>query len=539
MLRALRIFNIILIDSAEITFEEGLNVITGETGSGKSAIMQSLSLIAGAKVDAGVIRKGCDKGIVEALFEISNLEVLKQLLTDAGIDFSDAEELIVRREISENGKSRGFINNQLVQIAFLKKIGEHLVDIVNQHASRYLLSLDSHRQLVDMYGNLKTDVDSFASLWSEENRLKRDLSALVNGESQRLREIAICSHELEELHQGKIKEGEEDDLFLEYSRLSASEELVERSSGILKALKSEKASILQLLHSQRDNFEKLMLLDSTLKDAYTAYQNATAELQEIGYTLTSFQGKIEANPARVNLLNDRLKCISMLKRKYGNTIEEVIAYQTAAEQKLERLSNIDIEIEDLKEKVASIASSTDAESQALTLKRQETISRFQKAIVTELKELNMPKVEFEIDLTPQKRSATGNDGIEFFLLPNVGEHRVPLKDSASGGEISRVALAFHAVLAGKEKRAILLFDEIDANIGGATASVVGKKLKEIAAKQQVICITHFPQVAKQAKIHWQISKVEINGRTSTQMLLLNPKDRKLELTRMVGGVPLF
>lgn len=534
MLKVLRIFNIILIDEAEICFEDGLNAITGETGSGKSAIMQALGLIGGARSDATVIRKGCSKGTVEAIFEIDHLEELKDVLMDAGIDLDDSCDLIVRREILENGKSRGYINNQLVQITFLKRVGELLLDIVGQHASRHLLSLDSHRDLIDTYGNLKEGIFSFCSSWSKENSLRKEHNELVNGEAKRLREISRCTMELEELYEARLKEGEEEELFLEYSRHTNSEELAERSNAIIQALKGEKFSAIQLLNNQRDNFEKLISLDTSLAESLKAFRTTIVELQEVAYNLSSFCSKIEFNPERSAFLNARLSTINNLKRKYGSSIADIQNYQQETEQRLNKLENIDANISEMEMRIHSLEMANNKMALEITSKRKKVIAAFEKAIVLELRDLNMPSVEFKAEITGQKRSGKGDDLIEFFLLPNVGEHRVPLKDSASGGEISRVALAFHSVLAGKEKRALLVFDEIDANIGGATGAVVGKKLKEIAAKQQVICITHFPQVAKQAKVHWQISKIEKNGRTSTQIELLDVKTRKKELARMIG-----
>lgn len=534
MLKVLRIFNIILIDEAEISFEDGLNVITGETGSGKSAIMQALSLIGGARADATVIRKGCSKGTVEAIFEIDQLKELKDILTDAGIDLDDSCDLIVRREVLENGKSRGYINNQLVQVAFLKRMGEFLLDIVGQHASRHLLSLDNHRDLIDTYGNLKEQVLSFGTSWSQENILRKEHTELVNGEAKRLREISKCTMELEELSEAKLKEGEEEEIFLEYARLTNSEELAEKSNSIIQALTGEKFSVIKILNAQRDNFEKLASLDSSLSEPLKSFHTTIVELQEIAYSLSSFNNKIEFNPERSAFLNARLTTINNLKRKYGASIADIQSYQQEIKERLGKLENVDANIAEMEMRIKNLEEKNNQAAFEITSQRKKTIDAFEKAIVTELRDLNMPSVEFEAEMTKQKRSNKGDDVVEFFLLPNVGEHRVPLKDSASGGEISRVALAFHSVLAGKEKRALLVFDEIDANIGGATGSVVGKKLKEIAAKQQVICITHFPQVAKQAKVHWQISKIEKNGRTSTQIELLDAKTRKKELARMVG-----
>ncbi len=534
MLRELRIFNIVLIESVEIFFEAGLNVITGETGAGKSAILHALSLIMGSRADSNVIRKGKDKGAVEAFFEKVIEGPLQQLLDDAGISYEEDSGLIIRREISHNGKSRAFINQQLVQLSFLKSVGAYLLDIVSQHASRNLLSLEAHRQIVDLYGVLGDDVASFAASWELEILLQRKLKALIEGESQRLREIEGCLRELEELQEASLKEGEDEEIFAEYSLLMSSEELANKSGDLLRALDGEKISVMQLLNRHKSCFEGLVRLDPSLAPALEAFNGATVEIKEIVYTLSTYHSRIVCNPSRCHQLNERLSLIALLKRKYGSSISEIQEYQKKLSERIVELENGDTNIENFKLELINIAETNQKLALQLTVKRQSAAKAFGLEMVRQLVSLNMPKVEFQVEVSSQKRSAIGDDVVEFFLLPNIGERRIPIKDCASGGEISRILLALHVVLAGKQEIPTLIFDEIDEGVGGKTASLLGEKLREISKNHQVFCITHFPQVAKYATLHLQISKSEKNGRTSTEIQILDEVTRHHEISRMLG-----
>lgn len=536
MLKQLRIQNIILIEQAEINFERGLNVLSGETGSGKSAIMNALNLIGGERTDTGIIRHGLSKGAVEALFDISEIPAMTTLLNEAGIDHSTDEELIIRREISTEGKGRCFINNQPVQQALLRKAMISLMDISGQHANQRLLSIDKHREMVDLYGGLENDVLVFSKSWAEENAVELKLSDLINSEAQRLREVEVCLMELEELREANIKEGEDEELFAEYSLLANSDELANKVQEISGALTGDKQPVLPLLNRQKVNFEQLVRLDASLADSAKSFENALIELQEVAYTLQRYQGGIEHNPGRMELINERLTLINRLKRKYGSSVIDIRSYQKQTETKLSSLQSIDAQIDQLKEELKEREERNRLLSTALSKKRAKAAKELEQAVVVQLRALNMPKVAFHCQVASQKCNKWGEDRIEFFLSPNVGERQISIRECASGGELSRVMLALQTLLAGKECIPTLIFDEIDANIGGETASIVGEKLREIATKHQVLCITHFPQVAKQAHHHLQVSKQEKEERTLSTVKVLGKKERQQELQRMQGGL---
>lgn len=536
MLKELRLTNIVLVESASIEFAAGFNVLSGESGSGKSAIMNALNLIAGERSDASYIRRGADKGIVEAVFDIDQLPQLARLLEEGGIDHTTGDELLIRREISAAGKSRAFINNQLAQLALLKQVSDILFEVVGQHANQKLLSLDYHRHALDLFGDLQSAVKTFCECWQEENHTRETLELLINTEAQRVRDIEICRMEIEELIDANLKEGEEEELFGEYTQLSHADELLQKAGEINRTLSGEKNAVLTQLARQKATFEQLVKLVPTMAESCETFANALVELDEVAHTMRTFESRIEHNPIRADELNTRLELITKLKRKYGNSIVEIQDYLNRSQNKLRQLENTDDQISALQTKLKELAAKSNALAGKLTASRQLAATKLQAAIVKHLRALNMPKVEIFVEITPQKRSRHGDDKIEIYITPNVGEHRVSLRECASGGELSRTMLAMQAVLAGKEHIPTLVFDEIDANIGGETATVVGEKLRSIGSQHQVLCITHFPQVAKFAEHHIRISKKEIDGRTVTLVESLDDAAHKHELVRMLGGI---
>lgn len=533
MLKHLNIQNIILVEQASIPFNLGLNVLTGETGSGKSAIMHGLSLAIGERTDTSLIRRGCEKGIVEAVFETEHPAILA-LLNEGGIEYEVGQELIIRREIAQSGKGRIFINHQMAQLSFLRKLGLQLVQIVGQHANQSLLSLDYHREVIDLYSDTHSLLHRFQQSYDYEKKLRDELDLLILQESQRLREIDVCQRELEELEEAQIKAGEDEELFAEYTLLSNAEEVSTKISEIYQTLSGERQPLLAILNRQKQALEALIRFDPSLQDTVQTFQNAFLELQEISHTLRHYQSHLHSDPDRLHEIDTRLSLLNRLKRKYGTTVEEILHYQAQTKVKLKQLENAENEIENLQRQLQEVEKETQTLAKDLTLNRQNHAIKFEKALTEQLHSLNMLKAEFSVQITQQKRTRMGDDRIEFFLCPNVGEHRIPLKEGASGGEISRILLALQTLLVGKEKAVTLIFDEVDANIGGETATIVGVKLKEISQQHQVICITHFPQVASQADHHLQISKEEKEGRTITIIQELDAFSRQRELARMSG-----
>lgn len=535
MLTHLRIHNIILIETADIPFSNGFNVLSGETGSGKSAILNSLYLITGERADANLVRRGTDKGFVEASFDITNISTLNALLDQAGILHHTGEELIIRRELSSTGKSRAFINSQQVQLTLLKEVSSYLIEMVGQHANQKLLSIDNHRLILDTFADLQSDLSTFSQSWTQENACRNQIDELQKNETLRLREIDTCLMELVELKTAKLKEGEDEELFAEYTKLNNSEEISTKADELCQIFSGERHAVLPILNKYQQTFAQLVKIDPSLSDSATAYNNALIELNEIAHSLRLYRSRLEFNPERLQIINDRLSVIDKLKRRYGKTVAEIQNYEKTTKEKLHQLQNCDAKIEDLKQNLEKLEKTNHKLCQKISEQRKKAAAKLETAVISEMKTLNMSKAQFHCVLTTQARTRFGDDRIEFFLTPNVGEHRIPIKECASGGELSRVMLALQALLAGKAQIPTLIFDEIDSNIGGETAVVVGEKLKGIGTQHQVICITHFPQVAKEAQHHLQIAKKETEGRTVTFVTLLDPKMRKQELMRMLGG----
>lgn len=535
MLKHLSICNIILVENAQIEFQGGLNVVTGETGAGKSAVLQALKLLCGERFESNILRHGAEKAWVEAAFDPKYTEELAHDLKNGGIEVDPEEYLILRRELNASGKSRCFINNQLAQKNLLQTIASHLLYIVGQHATRELASPDSHRQIVDKFGALKPLTATFSKLWHQEKSYQKQMEDLLSSEKERLRTIETLQREVEELSEANLKEGEEEEVFAEYSLLSNAETLTQNTEEILHLLQNDAKSILNQLVKTKRSIERLVDLDNSLQETAQLIQNAEIELQEAAYTFSHYLSKVESNPARSQKLEKRLTVIAQLKKRYGNDVTSMLGYLKNAQEKLHTLENSDAAKEELQEKIDAIQSELSEKAAHLSTQRQHFASILEQALTKELRTLNMPHVEVFLRVEKAARSQWGEDSVEIYLKPNVGEKVIPLRQCASGGETSRLVLALQYLLSGLEGSPTLFFDEIDANIGGETASLVGKKLRETGSRQQVVCITHFAQVAAQSHHHLKIQKAEKEGRTHTTVTTLDASQIQQELQRMSGG----
>lgn len=535
MLHELRIQNLVLFESTTVVFSRGLNILTGETGSGKSAIMAALRLIGGERADAELIRHGSEKAIIEAVFSSPSRE-LAHLLEESGISFDPTEPIIIRREIGVSGKGKVHINHQSVLVSLLRTLSPFLFEMVTQHANQMLFSTDAHRQILDTFGGLEEKVNVFTRCWEEEKSLVDEKHTLTTQNSERLRLTARYEAEIEELNEAHLQEGEEDELFNEYTKLINAEEIAKLVEDITEELAGDEKPILTRLNRHLTMLEKLGGIDPKSKDLALTFKNAVSELQEVSYSLRRYRNGIDSNPEKAFELNERLTLLNKLKRKYGSTVSEMLAYLEETETKLASLQNADDRLEKLDKEIALATKKTEAAAQALTAARTKAATALSKALTKEIRSLNMPKAELEVTVTQAKRSKNGDDHIEIMMSPNVGEKQISVKECASGGEISRLLLSLKTLLAGLQATPCLIFDEVDANIGGETATIVGQKLYQIAQSQQLLCITHFPQVAEQADHHLRVSKSEVNGRTVGAVVVLDGVGRQREKERMLGHV---
>lgn len=533
MLKELRIENLVLVEKGSIEFGPHFNVLSGETGSGKSAILAALSLVLGERADSSIVRRGCEKGVVEALFSIDQNSLAKQVLAECGIDPVDGDDLVIRREVVPAGKGRCFVNDRIVQSQTLKSLGKSLVDQVAQHATVHLRDLDTHCEWLDLYGSLQDDLSDFRSLWKKEKELQSELNNLIEGESRRLREIEVCRMEIAELDEASVQEGEEEELFAEYTRLTNAEVLYQASGALVDALQQ---NAIPALSSGKKLWDQLLNHDNSVEEDFKIYKNSLVELQELARSIQIYQERVVFDPARMEEISNRLTLLSKLKRKYGHSTDEIALYHKKAKERLDHLEGSENRIDELEQEIKSLADQVNQSAQHLSNKRQMAAEALETEMTREIHELNMPKATFHVQITPQKRTERGDEQVEFFLAPNIGEHIIALRQHASGGEIARVMLALKKVLIGKESVfTMLVFDEVDANIGGETARKIGATLKELSRSHQVLCITHFPQVAMQADSHFSIAKQEEEGRTFSTIRQLDATGKEIELARMMGG----
>jgi DNA repair protein RecN (Recombination protein N) len=521
MLRTLLIENLVLIERAELHFDGGLTILSGETGAGKSAILKAIGLVMGEKCDPQLLRSGAERGHVEALFDLE--EGSRAILEEAGIPADD--ELLIRREIHAKGRSRTYINHCMAQAQLLERLTT--IDLVGQHANQQLMSLPYHRQIVDLFGNVP--LAPFQKTFRELRALERKRAELVATESERLRELSNCQRELEELEDAPLDE-DETSLTDEHNRLTHAESLLSTTSELLSTVEEQMLPHLRravsLLEGAPDG-----QLTSPLEGTRTAY----AELTEVVHSLRSYRSTLSLDPEQLQLLDDRLALLEGLKRKYGPTLPDVATYLEGLHTRIELLQSADQELEQIDAQIAECNSRCDALAATLTAERNRAAATLTTAWLSHLRPLNMKQARIEIRLTPSPRTEWGDETLEIYFAPNVGEGMLPMRSCGSGGELSRLLLALKTALAGLERTPTLIFDEIDANLGGKTASLMGENIKSIATERQVLCITHLPQVARLADAHFQIHKRETDGRTFTHVAPLSDAERRAELTRMLGA----
>lgn len=528
MLKHVRVENIILIKSAHIPFEGGLNILSGETGAGKSAVMQALRLIAGEKGDVKLIRHGATKAMVEASFEPSSNSPLWPLLSDSGLTIDKNEALLIRREISLQGKSRAFINDQLISLPLLKEVGEVLFDIASQHASQKLTSESFQRNVLEIWGEFEDEVKHFGKSWEKECFLHKEIQELKESEAQRLREVESLQRQIQEIEAAKLLPNEDDDLFQEYSQSVTNEECWNQAEEVINSFSSLPLTRI------KSSLESLVNLDPTLEAVLEMVKGAKNELDEAAWQLGQYHQKLSFSPERMRWLDDRLKTISQLKKKYGTSATEILVWLDKQKKSLQTLLSSDEKIEELQTELTKLQPVNHQLAKTLTKKRVKAAEELSEKITDELRLLNMPKAVFYIDIASAERSKTGEDKITFAFCPNVGGKKITIKEGASGGELARILLAVKTTLSGKESAASLIFDEVDANIGGETARMLGEKLSALGKTTQVIAITHFPQVAQHADHHLGVSKVENEGTVQSLVEILTSLTREKELCRMVG-----
>ncbi|NGX39966.1 MAG: DNA repair protein RecN [Chlamydiae bacterium] len=527
MLKTLLIQNLILIEHAELSFEKGLTMITGETGGGKTALITAIQLLLGVRADPSKIRQGCEKAIVQASFEISNPTALTPLFEEAGMEFNMEEPLLLKRELGSNGKSRAFASGQMVPASFLQKIAPFLIDFVTQHAHIELKEPEKQLEHLDCFAGL--NLHQFQDHWKKERILEKELNSLIQSKEKSKQRESLLEEQLQEINTANVQLGEDEALFEEYTLLTNAEEIREKSTLIQSFSEEAIAKCREIQPLLTD----LLKTNKSLGDILKAAKEAHFQLDEVVHFFRSFQSTLSNDPNRVIFLEERLKEISRLKKKYGN---ELSKEREKIEKELSQVETLDERIEICEVKTKQAREKTSRSAKHLSQSRAKGALSLGSKLSHFLQRLNMPNAQLTIELLPTSRTQTGEDRIHITLRANKGERAVPLKEGTSGGELSRLFFSLKMILASEAKPPTLIFDEIDANVGGESATTIGKSLLEAAEHRQVICITHFPQVARFAEHHFRVYKREAEGRTVGIIEPLTPASKETELLRMLGGL---
>lgn len=547
MLVQLHIENYALIDRVVVEFGPGLNILTGETGAGKSMIMGALGLVLGQRASTDVIRTSGKPTRVEALFDISECPQLRQLLHMLDIEVDDAT-LLLKRVIHKKG-SRCYVNTHLATLAMLQDIGQHLVDILGQHHHHTLIQRDQQLGLLDAFGKLTDDVAELREMYHRYQDLEQEQHRLRQSEQEQLQRQDLIEFQLQEIDSAALQSGEEEQLQQERHLLVNAEKLHDLASEAYGALYQHDISALDLLSTALDRLTQLATLDPQQEALRNALQDSYYVLDDAAHSIRDYGEQMDVNPARLQELEDRLALITRFKRKYGNTIEDILKHRDAIAfeqqswgQHEERLEHLESELNQYRQSLKSLAIT-------LSDKRQQASARLEQAVQQELQDLNMAHPvfrihhslrhsdsgDFEVGTEHVTLTADGIDDITYMFSSNAGQTPKPLGRIASGGELSRVMLALKSVLAREDHMPTLIFDEVDAGIGGQTARVVGEKLHRIARSHQIFCITHLPQIASHGDQHYRVEKSEDADQTTTQLRPLKFTERIDEIARMTSG----
>lgn len=542
MLLELRVENYAVIDSLAVEFASGLNLLTGETGAGKSILIDALALLLGDKGSSEVVRHGAEKAVVSGVFE-ADRNTADWILENNGIE-AQAGELIIKREIAAGGKGRVFINNQPATVALLKELAPELVSIHAQNEN--ILAFDAAARLVllDTFaGNQLGDLHRAHEAW---DLVRRHLTTLERDEQDRLRMVDLWSFQKKDIESAHLEAGEDQKLETEKRVLANAEKLQAAARGAYDLLYDAESSVVSHLALARKHLEELARFDAKFQEALSSLESAQAGIEDVSSTVRDYAEGIDASPERLAQVEDRLAQLDRLKRKYGPTVDAVIAFGEEVARKLNEVENREEIMQGLKKDLAVAAENYLSVARTISKRRYTAARELQKLVEAEVNQLAM-KSQFRIEVSgsdePENWTPSGFDSVVYLIATNPGEPLKPVEQIASGGELSRVMLALKATVEPKKRgkfelQKTLVFDEIDSGIGGRAAEAVGKKLKSLARAHQVLCVTHLPQIASFADHHYLIEKKTVAGRTRTSVRLLDSAERTEEIARMLSGAKL-
>lgn len=538
MLRELTIRNLAVIEQVTVDFHSGFHVLSGETGAGKSIIIDSLALAAGGRGVSEMIRHGCDKATVEAVFELAPQHPARDALRIIGIDVHDDEAIIIRRDLQSQGKSLARINGQSVTLSMLKEVGEHLVNIHGQHEHQSLLRTDKHLEWLDLYAGdrIEATKQQYRSLHQRYTEVSKSRKAHEEKSRNDIQMLDLYQHQLKEISSARLKAGEEESLLEERRKLTHAEKLTDAISEAYDLLYGSKG--LPAISRALARIQDVAKVDpAVLQPLADQLQNAYYIVEDASYQLRDYKENIEFNPERLAQIETRLDLIHTLKRKYGDSVGEILQFQQRIKLETEQLDNREELLKELAAQEAALLSELAQQAKKLSDIRRVTAGRLSKQIEQQLSELQMERSVFEVKLSEAPLTIHGTDVAEFLLSTNPGEPPKPLAKIASGGEMSRVMLALKAIFAAIDQIPVLVFDEVDTGVSGRAAQAIAEKLSLLSRGCQVFSITHLPQVACMADYQYEIRKqVSGEGRTYTSVQELEESQRVEELARMLGGV---
>jgi DNA repair protein RecN (Recombination protein N) len=549
MLRELSIKNFAIIDDLSIRFEDGFTVLTGETGAGKSIIINAVNLILGSRASPELIRTSEETAELEALFEVPPRSRAATMAESQGLDLS--EGLLIRRIIQQNGRHRIYINGRMASLQMLSSINEHLASISGQHAHQGLLKAEQHLLILDQFGDLNGLRDRVSDCHQQTVALINEWADLKLQDKEQAKKRELLEFQYNEIQQAGVAPDEDEELEQERQRLKHAQQLYETVNTCVDRLYAGEGAVVESVTEAAKELQTCSNIDSSLKPATERVQEASYQLEDIAHDLRSYLTGVVFDNDRLEAVELRLDVLQRLKRKYGGSLESILSHSLEAEEELKHISLLPEKIGEVEQKLDQSYEDLCRLCRKLSDTRKKTAKQLSKKVQQELSSLEMSGTRFEVRFKPNPVAAdanqylvmgksgieaTGIDRVDFLIAPNVGEDVRPLAQIASGGELSRIVLALKGILGTKESVETLIFDEVDAGIGGGVAEVVGHKLKALASFHQVVCITHLAQIAQFAAHHLKIAKRVYKGRTRTRMTALQGEERVKEVARMLGGV---
>jgi DNA repair protein RecN (Recombination protein N) len=535
VLTLLRIKNLALVEELEWLMEPGFIAVTGETGAGKSIIIGALQLLLGERADKSLIRTGNDICTVEAVFSGHDLQKLNAQLTEAGIE-PCGNDLILKRTLSSSGTNRQFINGSPTTLSILKRLGDELVDLHGPHDHQSLLSPETQLRLLDSFARADAQLEEYQKYYRQLQTLLAQHAALNMAETAREQELDLLRHQVTEIESAKLVPSEEEEIENRYKLAASSKRLIELASAVANRLAEADDSVLSQLAETQRLLRELEKIDCSIAQFASAHAGAVVELSELARVLSAYAEKLDLDPEQLSSLEQRVSMFETLKRKYGASISEVIAFGERAAERMLKIEGRDAELERLAKEIDNVHLRMNRAGETLRRTRVKAAPKLSEGIRRNLRDLGFRQSEFEAKLSElDEPRASGLDSVHLLFSPNPGEPLKPLHAIASSGEISRLMLAIKSALAMHDAIPLLVFDEIDTNVGGEIAHAVGARMKKLGRDHQVICITHLPQVAATASSHFVVTKDVSRGRTFSNLHELTGKARHEEIARMLGG----